>query len=1271
MMRIIVLSTLMLFLGTISKAQNVNPTLDATFVKSEIISIDTRAILKSRNSDKSTFNFDLKIDGKVRTLQLTERYLFGEDYQVTLQTATGREALTEHQKPLPTFGHVLGDLESKVTLTINNDFLFGRITLLDAEYFIEPLSYYDKSAANGQFVLYNVEDVKPGAPMTCGVNHSHVKNPPLEINGENRSMMNCYEVEWAIANDFLMFQRYNTVAGVENHAIGVANDVQTNYDDEFNDELQLLVIEQFVSNCSTCDPWTSSTNSGTLLNSFTSWNNSASGFTFNNDVASLWSARNFNGSTIGLAWVGTVCRNNRTHVLEDFSSNGNLKRVLVAHEMGHNFDSFHDGGGGFIMSPSVNTSTTWSAQSRAAIQNYYNSQNCFSACPPSGSAPIPDFTLNYIDQCAPGFVEFTDASLNTPTTWDWTFEGGTPGTASNEFPDVTYNSPGLYSVTLTVSNAVGSNTMVFNDAVEIFPTPFANFVFTVNGLTVSFDNISTDAVDYFWTFGDGNFSGAPSPTHTYAGDGTYSVNLQAINGICDDNYTVDITVVSAPSASISSDVTSGCLPFDVTYSGLSSGNAVAYEWLFEGGTPGTSTEPEPVVSYDVVGTYDTRLIVTNSGGLKDTLELNDYITVNDVPTASYTYTQSGLEYTFTNTSTNYTSLSWDFGDGTTSNDTNPTHTYAQAGDYTVVLTTMSPCGMMTDMQLVDVEVAPNALINANFNGGDVLCRPYDATFTAGEQNNLDTYNWTFEGGDPMTSTNPNPTVNYSAAGTYDVTLIVSNNLGEDTLTLSDYVTISDVPNTEFVFTRDLLSVSFNNTTIDGTNYLWDFGDGNTSNALNPVHTYAVPGTYTVSLTGSNTCGDSEFEVDVVVNALPSASFTSDTTNGCVPFNVSYTNMSSSNATSFSWTFEGGNPSSSTDENPTVMYMVEGQYNVQLIVSNAEGSDTLNFMNYVDANGIPAAGLVATVADDLITLTDLSVESDSAVFLFEGAVVMDNPVRVNGNGMYEVGIIATNDCGVDTAYATAVVSAFPEASFTSGDAIDCGQVDVRFTSGSLNANSFEWTFENGNPATSTDENPVVRYTESGTYNVTLVASNALGSSSQSMTIDVEVLTGPVADFTTSIASNEVDFVYAGTVVSQYEWDFGDGASSSEANPSHTYSSVGDYEVVLIVTDDCGRDTISQIVSITVVDVNDLENIVGIKVYPNPANNILNIEFDGPVLNDLKLSLLDLQGRLILNQNQGPTSKGIVRLDLQEVIQGTYILRLQSKDKISNKKVIILK
>jgi len=251
-------------------------------------------------------------------------------------------------------------------------------------FYIEPLTNFDIMDKKDYFVMYNTKDIKPGLEKNCGVTDIHkIKNShyPQSVSGNRAG--NCFTIDYAIASDYSMYTAYSSdIAAVQNRNIAVTNDMQTNYDDEFADAIQFTIVQQFIVTTSTGDPWDPSLSSSTLLNSFTAWG--PSGFTVTHDVASLWSRRDFDGSTVntvGLAWVGAVCSGYRYNVLQDYTSNANSRRVLLAHELGHNFNASHDASGSTtIMAPSVQNTVTWSSTSISSIQNHYLSRTCLSAC---------------------------------------------------------------------------------------------------------------------------------------------------------------------------------------------------------------------------------------------------------------------------------------------------------------------------------------------------------------------------------------------------------------------------------------------------------------------------------------------------------------------------------------------------------------------------------------------------------------------------------------------------------------------------------------------------------------------------------------------------------------------------------------------------------------------------------------------------------------------------------------------------------------------------
>ena len=522
-------------------------------------------------------------------------------------------------------------------------------------------------------------------------------------NGNGEKSVACYEIDYAIANDWLMFNSYGSVAAVENHNNAVMNNVQTNYDDEFNHEFDFVIVTIFVAT-SNPDPWTPSTDASTFLASFRSWGNAGNfGVTFDN--AGIWTDRNFDGSTVGIAYVGGFCNNLKYHALSDYTTTAWQLRVMTSHEIGHNGNYGHDSGGGFIMSPFVNNSNTWSAASLATINSYLQGRinnGCLTVCA-SGVPPSAAFTADVQDGCVPLVVNFMDNSAGVPTNWSWSFPGGTPSSSTDQNPTVVYNSMGTFDVTLSVTNNFGSDQITQTGFINVNDVPVPSFIHSTNLFDAFFTNTSFNGDSYFWDFGDGNFITDENPTHTYGADGLYPVTLEVTNVCGTTTYQDVVTIVTPPMALFSSDVTSGCEPLTVQFFDQSSSNATSWIWSFPGGTPSTSTAQFPNVTYDAPGTYDVSLTAGNTAG-NDTYSVSQYIEVLGLPVSNFTYSVNGNTVTFTNTSEYGDSFYWTFGDGNNSTEENPSHTYLTDGDYTVELIVTNTCDSDLNSQTVSIVV---------------------------------------------------------------------------------------------------------------------------------------------------------------------------------------------------------------------------------------------------------------------------------------------------------------------------------------------------------------------------------------------------------------------------------------------------------------------------------------------------------------------------------------------------------------------------------------
>jgi PKD repeat protein len=322
-----------------------------------------------------------------------------------------------------------------------------------------------------------------------------------------------------------------------------------------------------------------------------------------------------------------------------------------------------------------------------------------------------------------------------------------------------------------------------------------------------------------------------------------------------DSASAEIQVFAPPSAGFLIDNDSPCVGDTVFFTNQSEGDSLSFNWQFPGGTPESSGATNAFTVYDAPGTYSVTLIVSNPAGA-DTLTLTDVIEVESLPQGNYTLSQNGytIDVDTLNVSNNTQTILWEFGDGTSSSSSPASHTYDEEGFYLVNLSLTNVCGTVLLTDTIAVGAPPIADFNVEFTGG---CTPLTVFYTSFATGDNISHEWIFPGGDPATSTETMPEVTYNDPGLFDVTLIVSNNLGSDTLTIEEYMEVLPLPEAMFSVTTSGDTAFFTNLTM-GSNltFEWDFGDGNTSSATNPTHIYDGNDTYEVTLLVTNTyCGD--------------------------------------------------------------------------------------------------------------------------------------------------------------------------------------------------------------------------------------------------------------------------------------------------------------------------------------------------------------------------------------------------------------------------------
>ena len=264
----------------------------------------------------------------------------------------------------------------------------------------------------------------------------------------------------------------------------------------------------------------------------------------------------------------------------------------------------------------------------------------------------------------------------------------------------------------------------------------------------------------------------------------------------------------------------------------------------------------------------------DSGDIFDSFTINRCGS-NVAPSASFSGTPTSgtgpLSVSFTDESSGQpTSWAWDFGDGGSSTEQNPTYLYSTPGTYTVSLTVSNSSGSDTQTRnsyvTVFIPPSPTADFSATPTSGFT---PLTVQFSD-LSSHAATWLWDF--GDGNSSTEQNPSHIYTTAGTYEVSLTVTNSQGDDTKIRSDYIVVTAPPAPTAAFSSDTqagaspLTVNFTDqSTNSPTSWAWDFGDGGSSTEQNPSHIYTTPGTYTVSLTAGNATGsDDEVKTDYIV-----------------------------------------------------------------------------------------------------------------------------------------------------------------------------------------------------------------------------------------------------------------------------------------------------------------------------------------------------------------------------------------------------------------------
>lgn len=672
------------------------------------------------------------------------------------------------------------------------------------------------------------------------------------------------------------------------------------------------------------------------------------------------------------------------------------------------------------------------------------------------------------------------------------------------------------------------------------------------------------------------------PTTSFPNTGTFSFSLTARDSLGSvSTFNKTVTVVSGNATPEFTYINTCFSNTDsVLFTDQSSG-ATGWTWNFGDGN--SSFLQNPSHNYSSAGTYSVSLTINSVSGCQ--FVKTKTVTINPAPSINFVSSIecAGVATQFTDssaiTSGAITSWNWQFGDGDSSLSNNPSHIYVTGGTYNATLTAVSDSGCSGSATFM-VTVKPKPVVgftSSNACVGDTT--NFTNTTTISDGSAL-TYQWFFGDGD--SSLLKDPSHYYTGSGSYPLTLIATANNGCVDSTNSIFV-VSTPATPDFSFPLTNCrgnSVAFSDLSTGGTvtNWLWTFGDGDSSILQNPLHSYATSGTYTVTLRVSigSACFSSITKQVTVIDG-PTAAFS--VTTACFGTATSFSNSSTAPSgqtiTIYAWSF--GDASTSSSASPSHTYANAGIYQTMLTVTTSLGCvDTIS--NAVTVEALPNMSF---------SFPNLKCEGSSIQFTDNSFVIgnvitgwqwsfgdgntsnIQNPIySYNGNGSFTVTLAATSFAGC-SASAQQIVQINPKPQFTFVAADGCLGNITSFTFNNISSAPFSYQYYFDDGGQSFIQNPQHLYNAAGNYSVVLTVLDSNGcTGTYEDTVVINDI--PNASFlqlgicqNTPVSFTNQTTINSGTI-SGYVWDFGDGTSTTNVSTSHTYANAGNYQVILYAT-----------------------------------------------------------------------------------------------------------
>ena len=563
--------------------------------------------------------------------------------------------------------------------------------------------------------------------------------------------------------------------------------------------------------------------------------------------------------------------------------------------------------------------------------------------------PFPDCWAMWDYQPSPNdpfTIMFFDASFFAGEELEWFWQFGDGSGSDEQNPVHTFGGAGIYPVCLTITTPDCEDTFCMDVNVEFIPPGCQAFFewIPMEEQTIHFIDMSdSPPTEWLWDFGDGTFSDEPAPIHFYQQPGDYVVCLTIFDEQtnCEDTFCQDIWVEGGGGGDCQAYYTWWPMD-DLTVEFLDLSNFEPGEWVWEFGDGQMSWDPNPVHNYYQPGVYPVCLTVYGENCVDVYCE---EVIVDSPPNpcdVQFWWNHlDNFQVQFNNESIPGTEsvFTWDFGDSNTSNELSPLHQYDEQGVYQVCLHMYNPIMNCENTLCQEVWVGNNFECQAAFDWvplGDsaYVVQFYDASIGPDDLN----YFWEF--GDGETSEEQDPIHLYQEVGFFEVCLTITSPDCQDVFCNEVYV--EGYPwdcYAEFDWQLDAdMNVQFFDWSYPTPEeWLWDFGDGETSTEQNPNHQYFEPGNYEVCLHIYNSFAgcDEEVcnvvEVEILGGLNASFGYMQDSTNF---FTIYFFDTSIGNPVDWMWEF--GDGTMSNEQNPVHSFNGPGTYVVCLTIMDAAG-----------------------------------------------------------------------------------------------------------------------------------------------------------------------------------------------------------------------------------------------------------------------------------------------------------------------------------------------